>query len=1382
MKKLVSLILCLIMALSWLPAGSPFAAAADSPFDGGSGTAEDPYLVSTVEQFQTVKDYSSAHFLQTDDIDLSGGSSISSQSIAEGGVYDGGGNCIKGYNGSTSLFSSNSGTIQNLGVLDSSISVAYNQSYTSNNFMKAIAGGIVEDNSGVIQSCYVKNTTILAHAELHSSSYATVKADAGGIVAINQESGVIRGCYMTGSVTARGEAYASYAKTTNATQHAGGLAAVNYGTIEASYSTAAVEATGDRSTNFNLAQGKVTNYTGTVSASNEDTGVITDCYYTGDQGVGYGQADGMTQKDETEIASPEFAEELNSLCGLWELTADGKGVGFAAENITLSATPEPGTYDMPQTIRVESNRVPAEQLMYSIEGVTSGRQPYPGSITVDGDSTVQVYAALPEHPDIYRVFTLRYVAIRYPVDANPLPDTYDWPQEIELSHREEGAEIYYTTDGSDPISNGIPYTTKIPVLNTTTIKAAAKVNGEWIGPTTFEYVISPVILAEPAPSETLQTGPIEVALGCDVPGFEIYYTTDGVTDPTVDGEKYEGPITIYQTTDLKVVPVMNGQWGEVTTFHYEYPEVTITPSVEPGPYPDVRTLTLTCSEDYLTLSYRLDNGQEQPYTPGQSIEIYQTTELTVLARYQSNLVAQETFTYKLPEPVISAEPAADRPMNKIQKITLSCNVPSYDLYYTLDGSDPASSSGIRYEEPFELDHTATVKVCAKYQEQVTANASFSYTMNLPYITVNHSSGDYTAPLEITLEVTNDGYEILYTLDGSDPKTNGEVYKQAIILTEPVPTTLRAVPRSIFFGDYGTACQYEYTFSSQFFKTVKGLAQKDTDYEFKAYVTNTLPEEKTVNFYMAAYSDGQMLGAVTEQETLPSDTKNKAVTISYPSEELLPEDTEFKLFCLDSVTQEPYSEPICYETSDITMIHKLDAITVEPAVVEGCAGEQGPELTVTAHYTNGKADCVVAPTSVRSGDSSIVGVDYSTYPPYQLKFNGEGSTTVTVSYTEGGITRTATVSATVKPSVFDQGFLANPEADPLPEDAIPISSAQQLAAIESGDSVGKTYYLTRDIQLTGEWEPIYGFQGTLDGRGHKISGLYISSSSKQKLAGLFASAYDAVIKNLAVEIAPGGVSAYDTTVGGDVAYAAGLVGQSRNTDFINCYTIGGPVSATGAAPYAGGLVGYLMNQPDNRVTNCFSLCDVSAKSTQATASNNCMAGGLIGELESGNGYQKTTISRCYATGNISLSYPGGNSGSAGTQAGGLLGGGSRLAVSDCFALGDVTVSKTVGSIGSSLYAGGLGGWLIETTLERCYAYGFVSGGSGSRVGGLVAAAAERIINCYRPARNALGASYYYGGTEIGDPYAQSSYSGFDFTNTWAITDGAFLGKPHLQYQD
>ena len=63
MKKLVSLILCLAMILAWVPAGSPSAAAAESPFDGGSGTEEDPYLVSTVGDLKIMSGYPNSYFL-----------------------------------------------------------------------------------------------------------------------------------------------------------------------------------------------------------------------------------------------------------------------------------------------------------------------------------------------------------------------------------------------------------------------------------------------------------------------------------------------------------------------------------------------------------------------------------------------------------------------------------------------------------------------------------------------------------------------------------------------------------------------------------------------------------------------------------------------------------------------------------------------------------------------------------------------------------------------------------------------------------------------------------------------------------------------------------------------------------------------------------------------------------------------------------------------------------------------------------------------------------------------------------------------------------------------------------------------------------------------
>jgi trimeric autotransporter adhesin len=67
-----------------------------SQFSGGSGTSSDPYLISTVEDLNNVRNYLDSNFVQTEDLDLSGFSSwspigydISYGNYAFTGTYDG---------------------------------------------------------------------------------------------------------------------------------------------------------------------------------------------------------------------------------------------------------------------------------------------------------------------------------------------------------------------------------------------------------------------------------------------------------------------------------------------------------------------------------------------------------------------------------------------------------------------------------------------------------------------------------------------------------------------------------------------------------------------------------------------------------------------------------------------------------------------------------------------------------------------------------------------------------------------------------------------------------------------------------------------------------------------------------------------------------------------------------------------------------------------------------------------------------------------------------------------------------------------------------------------------------------------------------------------
>ncbi len=1400
MKKLISLMLCLAMALAWLPAGSPFAAAASSPFDGGSGTAEDPYLVSTPWQLEAVENYSGSHFLQTADIDLSGAYLVSMPARLAG-IYDGGGHSIAGL--TTALFGVNSGTIRNLTLINPYVYAGSIRWGKSNDLYYGI---LTNSNTGKIENCHVKAGSIEIQTydiDLVDKPSQTRHLSVGALAGVN--AGTISNCCVTKDEASSSdliEAYCSGATyvgvRVTVISGAGGIAGWNQagGTIRNCYS------------DLPVTSGSTYDYVeknpGLLCGFNE--GAVTGCYYgdaevTGGDGVSSitGGGEGTADAEQRE-AGQELADQLNTAGGepYWGLDGSGR-IQMNARSLGVSAGLPSGIYDMglaeaPVEVSAALDEaVEGAQISYTVLGQSSGKQPYTSPIRLTGDTELLLWGQLDEN--VYRVSHYSYQDLRYPVRADQPAGTYDAPIQVALSCAEPEAQIYYTTDGTDPTtsSSRYSYASKIGILGTTTVRAVAQVDGTYGDVLTYEYVISPGVTASPAGGSFEQ--PIEVTLEARE-GYELWYTLDG-SDPTQGtGIQYEGPVTICRTTDLKVAARRDGGWGEVTTFSYQYPPVTVTATPDGGELDDGVQVSLACSADYAQLSYKLDGGEEQPYDG--PVGVVNSTQLTVYARYDGQLMAEETFSYTLPVFEIQVTPKYGS-YQGIQTIELSCNREEAELYYALDDPSPYEN-GTLYTGPFELDRSATLWVAARLWGKSLAVNSYRYTLELPKVTTNWAPGDWSAPLEVTL-TTEPGYRILYTLDGSDPKTHGIEYTEPIRIEEPVTTVIRAVPQSIDFDDeYGTTSEFRYTFSKQKVEFYQMELAKRWDYEATFWINDTLPMPMDVTFYAAAYSsEGRMLSVGSCQKQLEAKAGYVETTITVPGE--LPDDAVIKVFCVDSETKAPLCEPISAPVRSAEIIYALDSISLSPSAIVGEVGGTRDWPVITAHYINGKADRTISPSSMTwYYDNSKILVS-NTADGAKISFKSPGTTTVEFRYTEAGVTRSATLDVTVVESMTDTvGFLADPTADIVPSGAIPISTAEELAAIDSAESAGKIYYLTRDIQLTGEWEPIYGFQGTLDGRGHTVSGLYISQTTGEPLAGLFASAYDAVIKNLAVEIDERGITACDpySTTSGDV-YAGGLVGSSQRTDYINCYVTGGRITASGDGPYAGGLVGYLMNQPDNRVVNCFSTCDVKISSTKATNGNVCMAGGLIGQLASLNVDELTELSRCYATGAVRADYlMRGTTRQIGHTAGGLVGTATRVKISDCFAQGDVVTSNSSGGV-FPMAVGGLVGDGTESLFYWSYAAGNVTATAPGNlsydgtayVGGLYALpiSGSADLNCYRVSQTVDGndfytnAEYTYAGTQLNSNQAesQSSYSGFDFGTTWTFTKGMFGNLPHLQYQ-
>jgi len=131
---------------------------------------------------------------------------------------------------------------------------------------------------------------------------------------------------------------------------------------------------------------------------------------------------------------------------------------------------------------------------------------------------------------------------------------------------------------------------------------------------------------------------------------------------------------------------------------------------------------------------------------------------------------------------------------------------------------------------------------------------------------------------------------------------------------------------------------------------------------------------------------------------------------------------------------------------------------------------------------------------------------------------------------------------------------------LASNSSPINNVTDLRNALGGDAstAGKFYHLTQNINLTTAWVPINNFQGTLDGRGYKITNMYTNLDSDLVNAGLFGNLMQGnpTIKNLGIEIRTEGnmgIKARRSGIGLDNrdARAGGIVAYNNGANLRSC---------------------------------------------------------------------------------------------------------------------------------------------------------------------------------------------------------------------------------------
>ena len=175
-------------------------------------------------------------------------------------------------------------------------------------------------------------------------------------------------------------------------------------------------------------------------------------------------------------------------------------------------------------------------------------------------------------------------------------------------------------------------------------------------------------------------------------------------------------------------------------------------------------------------------------------------------------VKKELGNFDASKPVPSIEPGI---YNKSISVSLSAPEGS-TIYYTLDGSDPTTSSDV-YESKFKFKKDGTYFIKAF---SVDSDGNPSQMLEAEYVVakgtvdppkITPDSGEYSEKTQIEVEIP-DGATVYYTNDGTDPSKKSEKYTKKTKLFLPEGNTIY---KFIAYNEGGVSSDivtriYEYT--------------------------------------------------------------------------------------------------------------------------------------------------------------------------------------------------------------------------------------------------------------------------------------------------------------------------------------------------------------------------------------------------------------------------------------------------------------------------------------------------------------------------------------------------------------------------------------------
>jgi len=353
-----------------------------------------------------------------------------------------------------------------------------------------------------------------------------------------------------------------------------------------------------------------------------------------------------------------------------------------------------------------------------------------------------------------------------------------------------GAYIYYTMDMSDPSDmmnpSRMPYNNPITIERNDTVRAVAAKEGMFMSEVA-QHIISWVQLHQPV----IEFTGIYCNITQDKPGSTIYYTTDE-TDPTRSTTRkvFTEPFVLTERTVIKAYAVKE-RYNDSDVASRTF-DPTGKSCAKPSISGDKTTnlITMNTTTDgaviYYTTNGLTPTKSDRVYT--EPFEVTQNQTIKAIAMmdtyYDSDVTTFDVDWFTVARPVITVDGIF---------VTLTCATPDARIYYTTNGNLPTTEDNL-YTDVLTMTADCTIKAFA-----VKDNFNESQVVTEVYVQADHTCGTPTfnrVPGTNYVSISSspsDGTTIYYTLDGTTPTRDSQVFdKERIYIEVTENGTLRAL--------------------------------------------------------------------------------------------------------------------------------------------------------------------------------------------------------------------------------------------------------------------------------------------------------------------------------------------------------------------------------------------------------------------------------------------------------------------------------------------------------------------------------------------------------------------------------------------------------------